>query len=352
MNILIFAGQSSKKLASKLEPLQANKSVDQIYLVRNSFFSGEKITCITPVLQFPVLRELSKLFKAIKLIRSTHIHYIIGFYLIPHGIMASVLGFIFNIRVIQISLGEDAYILKKHSLWLSIFYKNSYAVGVRGHTTRELIKSIIGNNQHWFIPHNVFISANNINPYLKTVKYNSFTCLTVSNFSNAKNIPLFLKVISIVKHTDPDIKFVMVGGSSMPQRIKHEIDQLQIGDVLEHIPYCDDLNTYYKSSHAFLLTSEVEGLPMAIIEAMSFGLPVISSSTGDIPDIIQNMKNGILFHPTSSPSLFANSIIQIKNNPELRGSLSNSAFTSIQLLSDEFSPDHIKKAWQNIIREI
>lgn len=67
----------------------------------------------------------------------------------------------------------------------------------------------------------------------------------------------------------------------------------------------------------YVLPSYKEGLPISILEAMSYSLPVISTRVGGIPEIIMNGKNGLLINPGDKEALYE-SIIKLKNSEELR----------------------------------
>lgn len=61
----------------------------------------------------------------------------------------------------------------------------------------------------------------------------------------------------------------------------------------------------------YVLPSYKEGLPISILEAMSYSLPVISTRVGGIPEIIMNGKNGLLINPGDKEALYE-SIIKLK----------------------------------------
>ena len=63
---------------------------------------------------------------------------------------------------------------------------------------------------------------------------------------------------------------------------------------------------------AFILPSYAEGLPVSILEAMSYGLPILSTPVGGIPEIVTS-QIGILFQPGDKQSIY-NSIMTIMNN--------------------------------------
>ena len=71
-----------------------------------------------------------------------------------------------------------------------------------------------------------------------------------------------------------------------------------------------------------VLPSYNEGLPIAILEAISYGMPVVSTNVGDIASAVENDKNGYLIEPGDVESL-ANSLKKIFENKEKYMEMSN-----------------------------
>jgi L-malate glycosyltransferase len=117
-------------------------------------------------------------------------------------------------------------------------------------------------------------------------------CLFVGRLSYSKNIPLLLDVFS---HDDLiDVKLLMIGDGD--ETIKNTIKKTS-EDTLGRIEYIGRTNhvmDYMKSVDALVITSIYEGVPIVLIEALSVGLPVVSTPAGGVPDIIKNKENGFL----------------------------------------------------------
>lgn len=87
-------------------------------------------------------------------------------------------------------------------------------------------------------------------------------------------------------------------------------------------------------SDIFVLPSYAEGFPIAILEAMATGLPVIASSVGAIPDVIQNGKNGFLIR-AGDPEALAEKILLLSNDSVLRKEISKSNISKVKECYDE-----------------
>jgi glycosyltransferase involved in cell wall biosynthesis len=119
-------------------------------------------------------------------------------------------------------------------------------------------------NLRWNIP----------NRYKKTI-------LCVARVSPQKNLDLFLKIAKLL----PQYAFVWIGNS---EKIDHQFENVFF---LGNIPAA---GRYCYLCDLFILTSNYEGLPMTIIEAMSYGKPIVASNVGGISEIVENSKNGFI----------------------------------------------------------
>ena len=82
---------------------------------------------------------------------------------------------------------------------------------------------------------------------------------------------------------------------------------------------------YYESADIFVLPSILEGFGISLLEAARFGLPIVSTKSGAIPELIRNRENGLLV-PPEDPEALANAILELITNRELRGRIARKAW--------------------------
>ncbi len=105
-----------------------------------------------------------------------------------------------------------------------------------------------------------------------------FIILMASRLTREKNIPLAINAMLEVIKKYPKTGLVIVGEGEENKNLKSISYKLQANIVFED--WTDDITSYYKTADLFLLTSDYEGYGRTIIEALSVGLPVVSTDVG------------------------------------------------------------------------
>lgn len=102
------------------------------------------------------------------------------------------------------------------------------------------------------------------------------------------------------------------------------------------------------SADVFVLPSLNEGLPMSVLEAMSWGLPVIASPVGGIPEIVKDGSNGLLVPPTDI-SAIAEAIRRLVEDRSLRLQMGKNARTSVEGLDISFYWQNLRSVYQSVL---
>lgn len=148
--------------------------------------------------------------------------------------------------------------------------------------------------------------------YLENLHKNHIVIMTIARLSPPKDYQLFRNVADHFKN-DERFKFVWIGNKEGNGSNTTNITML--GELV-------DAYVYLKYADLFLLPSKYEGLPISIIEAMCFGVPVIASNVGGISEILNN-ENG--FAVENNVLDFKNAIEKIVNDREFFKSFCNEA---------------------------
>ncbi len=142
--------------------------------------------------------------------------------------------------------------------------------------------------------------------------------LFLSRIEKKKGIYEAIDAIKIVQNNGYQVQLFICGDGSEFERVKNDINKepninIKLEGYVENAAKIEALN----SSHIFLFPSYGEGMPNSLLEAMAFGLPVITSSVGGIPDFFENDKMGLMTNDIS-PNNLANLIELLITNKEKR----------------------------------
>lgn len=126
---------------------------------------------------------------------------------------------------------------------------------------------------------------------------NSFVVGTVGRIGDEKDYYSFLKIAKSASESKENIYFVIVGEGKEDEKngLIDYASRLGIKDKVIFTGYRADLLNVYGAFDLFLMTSITEGLPNTMLEAMSMGLPVVSTDVGGISELVIDRETGYLF---------------------------------------------------------
>lgn len=147
---------------------------------------------------------------------------------------------------------------------------------------------------------------------------------TIANFKAHKGLEFLIDAAAIVRHRHPDVRFVLVGDGPMDSRIRTRAAELHLGDTIVFAGSRPDTARLMGAFDLFVLPSLVEGLPMALLEAMALGKPTVATAVGGVPEIVEDGVNGLLV-PARNVRALAHGIETLLGNPPLQRKLSEAA---------------------------
>lgn len=157
-----------------------------------------------------------------------------------------------------------------------------------------------------------------------------FEVLFLGLIGNRKGI---FDVISIWPDIVKQIPYarLLIGGNGEVDRARVMIDELGISDSVNLLGWIDGEQKYKLLANAdvFVLPSYNEGLPMSVLEAMSFSRAVISSSVGGIPELIKHHLDGFIIKPGDKKSLL-DYLLLLANDAVLREQMAAAAYVKIE----------------------
>jgi glycosyltransferase involved in cell wall biosynthesis len=124
-----------------------------------------------------------------------------------------------------------------------------------------------------------------------------FVC--IARFSLQKNHRLLLEAFKMAFDKTNGIKLLLIGAEEHDYREKAEklVSLLRLEDNVRILGMREDIPEILSASDIFVLSSDWEGNPLTIMEAMAAGKPVISTAVGGVPELIESGINGLLVRP-------------------------------------------------------
>ncbi|MBN1256633.1 MAG: glycosyltransferase [Planctomycetes bacterium] len=148
---------------------------------------------------------------------------------------------------------------------------------------------------------------------------------------------LFLDVMKILaKH---NFTAVMIGGGEMEDEVRAKIQANGLEGVVEmrgSLAHQEALQAI-TDAEIMLMTTRWEGLPLAPIEAMCMGIPVVAPAVNGIPEIIQNNENGVLVYDRN-PQSYADAVLNLLNNNDVKA---NTIASARKTVVERFTLDRV-----------
>ncbi len=168
--------------------------------------------------------------------------------------------------------------------------------------------------------------------------------------TDVKRVDLFIESAAYLKQQQPtlNIDFHIYGDGPLYSALQAQIESLQANDYIHLNGHCENVVQQLQTLDALLMTSDHEGLPMILLEAMCLQTPIIAHAVGGIPHLLDQGKCGTLVH-SHTPQAFAEAISNLINQPEQHQQLAHQAF---KRLKQNYSAKHAAAAYLCAYKQI
>ena len=121
--------------------------------------------------------------------------------------------------------------------------------------------------------------------------------MTVANLRPEKGYDVLLEAAKAIADCDLPIRIAAVGRGPLSDALHARHVELGLGDRFQFLGQRDDVLQLLAGADAFVLASRHEGLPVALMEATSVGLPIVASRVGGIPQVLEDEVDALLVPP-------------------------------------------------------
>jgi len=140
--------------------------------------------------------------------------------------------------------------------------------------------------------------------------------MTSGTISKEKGHHLAIEALNKLLEKNVNLKLMIVGDGEYLTSLSRLIDKFGLKKriILTGFVPNKSIGNYYNAADIYLIpTLRAEGLPFALIEAMSIGLPIIASKAGGIPNVVKDGKDGLLINPGDTNDMVSKILILLRN---------------------------------------
>jgi len=173
--------------------------------------------------------------------------------------------------------------------------------------------------------------------------------LFVGGSNPRKGIDLVIEAFAHVHRRHPQVSLDLLGGWDWRAQ-KGEAVRLGISTRIHFHPYVphEDMPAYYRRAYAFLAPTRAESFGIASAEAMACGIPIVSTRTGAVPELIDDGVHGILV-PANDTRALAEAILELLNDPRRADEMGQAGRRRAQR---NFSWDVIMPSWEALFEQL
>jgi glycosyltransferase involved in cell wall biosynthesis len=137
--------------------------------------------------------------------------------------------------------------------------------------------------------------------------------LAVGALAERKGHATLLQAAAVLRQRGLRLRYLVCGDGPLRATLESQTRALGLAEHVQFLGFCPDVATYLALADVFVHVPLWEGLGVAVIEALSAGLPVVASRVGGIPELIEHERSGLLI-PPREPQVLAEAIERVVHN--------------------------------------
>jgi glycosyltransferase involved in cell wall biosynthesis len=167
---------------------------------------------------------------------------------------------------------------------------------------------------------------------------------TVARLAIQKRIDRLLEVTQLL----PDVICIIAGDGTRRDELAEKAKSLGVEERVRFLGHREDVGDVFAALDVFVVTSESEGLSNSMLEAMSYGVPVVSTDVSGAEDALGPDAEGSTagFVTGFEPQSIADAIVLLKGDPELRGTMTRIAR---RRTINQFSTEQMLASWEEFL---
>lgn len=172
--------------------------------------------------------------------------------------------------------------------------------------------------------------------------------LSVGRLVHEKAYEVLIQAIHMVVQEYPDVVLGIAGSGVLADELQRLIDSLQLSEKIHLLGNHRDVPSLMANADIFVMSSRSEGLPMALLEAMGAGLPVIVTQVGGLGEVVEDHSHGRLV-PAEDPRKLAQAILELLRDPALRTRMGRNARRRIE---ERYTTERMCRQYEKLMMDL
>ncbi|MEW8506253.1 MAG: glycosyltransferase [Candidatus Thiodiazotropha sp.] len=196
---------------------------------------------------------------------------------------------------------------------------------------------------------NSHIEDDTIRHSLRKFCDDSLLLTSIGRLSAEKGYDVLIQAVSIlINEHHLKIKLLLIGDGIEKDNLLRLANELGIAENLFITGYIDNAKFLLPLADIYVISSHTEGLPITLLEAMSFSIPIIATKVGGIPYVIDNEREGLLVE-SAKPSEIADAVLRITKDKNLANGL---IFNSASKLRSMFTSEVMAEKYTRVYNQV
>lgn len=328
MRLLAIMRLGSVKARDKLVPLLRSSCVEHVTLVRHT-----PVDIDSPRLRQDIHRSsldqgvaaprfcasahnlLQCLYRGVRAVRRDRLDAVVAFNFVPYGVVAYVVARLTGRRVIVSLIGADFNTYLWTRPWgapLRAVLRRCDRVAIFGEQARQVLLDLgLRDDQVFVLPNTADTDRYHPDPQTEP----AYDLICTGYLIPRKQVDRLLEALALVRRRRPHTTLLIVGDGVERGRLEALAGHLEVSEMVTFEGWSDQVAELLRRARVFVLLSQAEGLPIAMLEAMCSGLPVVVTDVGANATVIDDGVNGYLVPASADPEVVADRILRLLEDP-------------------------------------
>lgn len=156
-----------------------------------------------------------------------------------------------------------------------------------------------------------------------------------------------LECLALLRDQGIEFRCVLIGDGPERESLVEKVTRLQLADRVYLAGFRDEVPAWLAAIDVLVMPSRWEGLPMALLEAMALGKPVVAHAVGGIPDVVRDGQEGLLV-PPHHPQQMMQALARLLGDAALRAQMGANALSRVR---SHYSAEALARAYEKLYRD-